>query len=90
MLFLRQPEDSDAYSDAEIECRRYGFSEIQFSGCGKLQIDVLNTDAYRGFAGFYEESLAHGGALVYYPNKAAVIGARPNNSFKPKPLRGSA
>jgi hypothetical protein len=71
MLFLRQPEDLDAYPDAEIECRRYGFTEIQFSGCGKLQIDVLNTDAYRGFAGFYEEALSHGSALVYYPNKAA-------------------
>ena len=71
MLFLRQAEDSDAYPEAKTECLRYGFTDIQFSGCGKLQIDVLNTDAYRGFAGFYEEALSSGSALVYYPNKAA-------------------
>ena len=69
MLFLRQQADVDAYPEAMIEGQRYGFSEMQFSGCGKLQVDVLNTDSFRGFAGFYEEALSHGSALVYYPNK---------------------
>lgn len=71
MLFLHQPGDSDAYQDALTECQRYGFGSVQFSACGKLQIDVLNTDSYRGFSGFYEEALAHGSALVFYPNEAA-------------------
>ena len=71
MLFLRQEADLDAYPDAQVECERYGFSDIQFSGCGKLQIEVLNTDAYRGFSGFYEEALSSGSALLYYPNKVA-------------------
>ena len=38
---------------------------------GKLQVEVLNTDLYRGFAGFYEGALQNGSTLVFYPNKAA-------------------
>ena len=34
---------------------------------GALKVEVLTTDMYRGFAGFYEEALRTGSALVYYP-----------------------
>lgn len=68
MLFLRQDEDSDQFLLAEAESRKYGFGEFASARSGKLDIDVLNTDAYRGFAGFYEEALENGSALVYYPN----------------------
>lgn len=70
MLFFRQQADTDDYAAAQSECQRFGFTDIAFSGCGALQVDVLNTDAYRGFAGLYEEALSTGSALVYYPNKA--------------------
>jgi putative transposase len=50
------------------ECAKYGFSEANFSGSGALQVEVLSTDQYRGFASFYEEALEMGSALVYYPN----------------------
>ncbi|WP_457098137.1 hypothetical protein [Lysobacter sp. P5_B9] len=70
ILFLRQTADSDEYDRAEAECRRYGFAEIAFSRRGKLQVEVLNTDAFRGFAGFYQEALDQGSALVFYPNQA--------------------
>jgi len=68
MLFFRQPSDSDDYDGAEAECKRYGFTDIAFSRRGVLQVEVLNTDTYRGFAGLYEEALSDGSALVYYPN----------------------
>lgn len=68
MLFLRQQADSDEYEGALAECEKYGFSEIVFSRRGVLQVEVLNTDTYRGFAGLYEEALSDGSALVYYPN----------------------
>lgn len=68
MLFLLQNEDTEQFLLAEAESRKYGFSEFMLSKAGKLDINVLNTDAYRGFAGFYEEALESGSSLVYYPN----------------------
>lgn len=68
LLFLRQEEECDAFELAHAECARFGFDEISDLRCGRFQVDALNTDAYRGFSGFYEEALAEGSALVYYPN----------------------
>lgn len=68
MLFLRQDEDSDQFSLAEAESRKYGFGEFTFARAGKLDTDALNTDAFRRFADFYEEALEDGSALVFYPN----------------------
>jgi hypothetical protein len=68
MLFLSQERDESEWDLAGVECRKYGFSEVSFSRAGKLVVDALNTDTYRGFAGFYEEALEQGSALVFYPN----------------------
>lgn len=68
MLFLRQDEARDAFDLALAECARFGFDEISDLRCGRLQVDALNTDAYRGFAGFYDEALTQGSALLYYPD----------------------
>jgi hypothetical protein len=69
MLFLRQDSDSGEFETAISECRKYGFTDIEDLRYGKLQIEVLNTDLYRGFAGFYEQALTEGSTLVFYPNK---------------------
>ena len=71
MLFLRQSSDSSEYEAALAECRRYGFTDIEEMRYGKLQVEVLNTDLYRGFAGLYEEALREGSTLLFYPNKDA-------------------
>lgn len=68
MLFLSQPNDEQSEASALAECARYGFSEVAFSGYGPLQVEVLNTEQFKGFVGFYEEALREGSALVYYPN----------------------
>jgi hypothetical protein len=67
LLFLRQSIDSDEYELALSECRKFGFDDVSFTRRGALKVEVLNTDMYRGFAGFYEEALRTGSALVYYP-----------------------
>ena len=69
MLFFRQHSEVSEHDAAMSECRKYGFSDVENMRFGMLQIDALNTDLYRGFAGFYEEALRSGSALVYYPNK---------------------
>ncbi|MDV9041099.1 hypothetical protein [Stenotrophomonas sp. RAC2] len=71
MLFLLQDEERDAFDLALAECTRFGFDEIQDLRCGRMQVDALNTDTYRGFAGFYEEALETGSALLYYPGPLA-------------------
>jgi hypothetical protein len=68
MIFLTQDGTEGAWSLAEEECANYGFKHTWDMTFGLLQIEVLNTDAYRGFAGFYEEALRDGSSLVYYPN----------------------
>ena len=75
MLFLRQESDSNEYDTAMAECRKYGFIEIENVRYGKLRVEVLNTDLYRGFAGFYEGALREGSTLVFYPNKDAASSA---------------
>jgi hypothetical protein len=69
LLFLRQQTAQDSYPDAKVECERYGFTDIQFFSCGKLDVETLNADGHRGFSGFYEEVMGHGSALVFYPSK---------------------
>ena len=75
MLFLRQKSESDDFLSAEFECRRYGFTDIHSIRVGKLQVEALNTDLYRGFAGFYEEALKEGSAFVFYPTKVTGSGS---------------
>lgn len=68
MLFLAQDSGNEAWEMAQSECRKYGFLETWSMSFGLLKTEVLNTDAYRGFAGFYEEALREGSSLVFYPN----------------------
>ena len=74
MLFLRQQTDSVEYESALAECRRYGFESVENMRYGKLRVEVLNTDLYRGFAGLYEGALSEGSTLVFYPNEASGNG----------------
>lgn len=69
MLFLRQDSDSGEFETAMSECQRYGFIDIEDMHYGKLRIETLNTDTYRGFAQFYEHALSVGSALIFYPSE---------------------
>ncbi len=71
MLFLLQEDERDAFDLALAECIRFGFDEIQDLRCGRMQVDALNSEAYRGFSVFYEEALEAGSALLYYPQTLA-------------------
>lgn len=67
------------FIDAQGNIRGHQFGEGNYARseqvidlrCGRMQVDALNTDAYRGFAGFYEEALETGSALLYYPDPLA-------------------
>ncbi len=83
MLFLRQTEEIDNAEAAISEALKYGFSELTNLRCGRLKIEALNTGQYRGFAGFYEEALKDGSALLFYPNQASADSAATTNTSKP-------
>jgi hypothetical protein len=68
MLFFAQQKDEQVAEAALAECAKYGFAGVEFSGHGPLKVEVLNTPQFKGFAGFYEEALREGSALVSYPN----------------------
>ena len=68
MLFLFQHTEDSEWDLAGVECRKFGFDELVFEREGRLYSDVLNTDRYRGFSGFYEEAMERGSALLFYPN----------------------
>jgi hypothetical protein len=78
LLFLAQDAESDDFQAAVAECRRYGLEEFENLRAGRLRVEVLNTDLYRGFSGFYEEALRSGSAVVYYPNDAASVATQPD------------
>jgi hypothetical protein len=75
MLFLRQESELGQFESAVAECLRYGFEAIENMRYGKLVVDALTTEPYRGFSGFYEEAFASGSALVFYPAEARSGGA---------------
>jgi len=75
LLFMRQDSELEELENARSECRKYGFVDVTNMRAGKLQIEALKTDLYRGFADFYEEALSQGSALVFYPDGGAGDGA---------------
>lgn len=67
MLFLRQNTQDLEFQIAQKEAEKYGFSSIINLSGNELKVDVLNSDSYKGFVGYYEEALQKGSSLVYYP-----------------------
>lgn len=68
ILFMRQDTADFRFSAAAEECKRWGFVDISELKAGTLQIESLNTDGGRKFAGHYEEAMEHGCALAWYPS----------------------
>ncbi len=68
MLFISQNTSEPEFINAEIECKRYGFSEIENLQGNHLKVEVLNSEKFKNFAPYYEEALKEGSSLVFYPN----------------------
>jgi hypothetical protein len=68
MLFIAQNSQELNFDGAIEEGLRYGFSDIENLRGNPVKVEVLNTESFKGFSGFYEEALEQGSSLVYYPN----------------------
>jgi len=68
MLFLMQENDELEFETASAEIGKFGFGNLSNLRGNPLKVEVLNTDSFKGFTGFYEEALDSGSSLVVYPN----------------------
>jgi len=68
MLFLLQDDNELDFEAASLETVRFGFEEPSNLRGNPLKLEVLNTDSFKGFAGFYHEAIESGSSLVVYPN----------------------
>ncbi|HTH78955.1 MAG TPA: hypothetical protein VL593_08250 [Ramlibacter sp.] len=68
MLFVRQDEDKPAAHVALDALERYGFKHVKLTQQGKpIDIEALNDPKLADFRRNYEESMAKGFSLVWYP-----------------------
>ena len=68
MLFLAQEISEVEFDNATIEIGKYGFEDVENLAGNRLKVEVLSSDSFKGFAGFYTEALSTGSSLVFYPN----------------------
>ena len=68
MLFLHQKEAELNFDFAIAEINKFGFDQLVNLRGNLLKVEVLNTDSFKGFVGFYEEALEKGSSIIYYPN----------------------
>jgi len=68
MLFIAHDSAEPDLEHAATIAQKYGFVELEELRGGKLQPDVLKTDAYKGFSCFHQQALDEGTSFIYYPN----------------------
>jgi hypothetical protein len=68
LLFLRQENPSASSAEAIREAQRFGFGSINVLNGKPLEVESLSSA--QGFAKHYEEALAEGSSLVWYPRAA--------------------
>ena len=68
LCFISQDNEELEFENAVNESLKYGFTDTENWAGNPLKVEVLNTEGYRRFSGFYEEALNEGSSLVYYPN----------------------
>jgi hypothetical protein len=65
LLFLRQETNNASSAEAVREAQRFGFGSINVLNGKALEVESLNSA--QGFAKHYEEALAEGSSLIWYP-----------------------
>ena len=68
MLFIAQEKEEPEFENAINESLKYGFIDLTELTGNPLKVEVLNSEKFKHFSGYYEEALEEGSSLVYYPN----------------------
>ena len=68
LLFLYQAEQVPSELKAKAEAAKFGFASCSIENAKPLSIESINTDTYQKFSSYYEEAIAEGSALAWYPN----------------------
>jgi IS30 family transposase len=70
LLFIDQTSNTRDIENAEIEGRKYGFSNITVLSGAKLDINFMATDDGRYFSECYQAALDQGSALMFISHKS--------------------
>ena len=65
LLFLRQHNKNASSTEAAREAQRFGFGAVNVLNGKALEVESLNSA--QGFSKHYEEALAEGSSLIWYP-----------------------
>lgn len=68
MLFLAQTANASSESEANRELSRFGFAEAQLQPGKPIAVESLNAPNMRAFHKHYEEALAEGSSIMWYPD----------------------
>ena len=68
MLFMAQAANEANESDATRELSRFGFAETRLAPGKPIAVESLNSPNMRAFHRHYEEALAAGSSVVWYPD----------------------
>ena len=67
ILFLAQADREADRAIALAQAARFGFSNLEIGPGQPLDVEALNVPHMRGFQRHYEDALAEGFSLVWYP-----------------------
>jgi hypothetical protein len=67
MLFFLQQEDEPKQQAAHAEVDRFGFKQVMLFPGKKIVVEALNEPAMAMFQKNYQDALADGSSLVWYP-----------------------
>lgn len=68
ILFLTQDQPEANDLGAKHELTRFGFSEINLTPGKPISVEALNATKMQAFHKHYEEALAVGSSVVWYPD----------------------
>jgi len=67
MLFLLQEQDEPKQQAAHAEVDRFGFRQVRLFPGKKIAVEALNQPTTAMFQKNYQDALADGSSLVWYP-----------------------
>jgi hypothetical protein len=67
MLFLLQEEDEPKQQAAHAAIDRFGFKQVMLFPGKKIVVEALNEPANAVFQEYYQNALADGSSLAWYP-----------------------
>ena len=73
LLFLAQASNAPSEAEASRELSRFGFAQTRIEPGKQISVESLNAGTMRGLHKHYEEALAEGSSVVWYPEVLPAV-----------------